>query len=58
MLAWTVKFVKEWMKLRGKILEYHRSQAAASTRVNNMGTPGGFGSLIYKDQFTMSREIE
>lgn len=58
MLAWTVKSVKEWIKLRGKLLEDQQLHAATSTRVNNLGTLGGFGSLIYKDQFTMSREIE
>lgn len=58
MLAWTVKSVKEWIKLRGKILEDQQLHAATSTRVNSLGTPGGFGSLIYKDWLIMSREIE
>lgn len=58
MLAWAVKSVKDQIKLRGKILEDQQFHAATSARVNNVGTPGGFGSLIYKDQFTMSREMD
>lgn len=58
MLAWTVKSIKQWANLRGKILEDQQFHATMSKRANNLGTLGGLGSLVCKDWFHMSREIE
>lgn len=57
-LAWNVKSIKQWTNLRGKIIEDQQFHATMNTRVNNLGALGGFGSLVCKDWFHMSREIE